>query len=93
MAERTSWQIDQNFLWRDDFLNQDFNSPSNTFLLFNHLAFTKNYKGVEIAKRNQWLKLNNFGFKFQQLHLVWNHQASAYCGGFMSSFAVNVFGS
>ena len=61
------------------------------FLLFNHQL--KICKGIKAAKRNSWLKVNNFGFKIQQVCLVRNHQASAYYGGFINSFAVNVFGS
>ena len=46
---------------------------SKIFLLVNHFDFTKICKGVKAAKKNKWLKLNNFGFKFQQVHLVLNH--------------------
>ena len=74
------------------FLNYDFNSPLGiVLLLFNHFAFTEICKELKLQRETSGLKLNNFGFKFQQVDLVWNHQAIAY-GGFINCFAVNCFG-
>ena len=91
---RENFTIDRSkcFVKRCFFLNQDFYSPSKIFLLFNHFASTKIYKELKLQRETSG-SMNKFGFKFQQVHLVWNHQARAYYAGFIKSFAVNVFGS
>ena len=92
-CNKKNFTIGQNFLWRDGFSSTKISILlQGFFLLFNHFDVTDIF-ARSLNSKEKLVAQIEVGFKFQQVNLVWNHQTSAYYGGFINCFAVNFFDS